>query len=143
MIRTEWQIRIERSVEDVFDFVTDLRNDPRWNPDASDVVKHGDGPVGVGTVFEEDVQPFGHCVATIDIYERPSAAGYAVRSAKADVSVRFHLADAGNGATDVTCEAELRLKGVLRLLEPVGTRVAARGEQTSRGPLLKRALESL
>ena len=67
MIRTGWEIRIDRTQEQVFDFVADLRNGPSWNPDSSNVVLTSDGPVGHGSLFEEDREGFGRTVTTIDV----------------------------------------------------------------------------
>jgi len=141
VIQASWQVRIERPQQQVFDYVADLDNEPQWNPDASNVVRTSDGPVGLGTVWEEDFARIGHYVTTIDVYEPPGELGFDARNPKADARVRFHFAAAGEAATDVRCEVELTLKGAMRLFEPVMKGVARRGIETSRGPKLKAALE--
>ena len=45
MIHASWQARIDRPVEEVFDYVADLANEPQWNPDASNVVRTTDGAI--------------------------------------------------------------------------------------------------
>ena len=140
MIRTGWEVRVERPPEQVFDFVADLRNGPQWNADSSDVVLTSDGPVGAGSVFEEDRERFGRTVTTIDLFERPERLELDARAARVRVRVRYALERDGGG-TKVVCTAELRLRGASRLLEPVLAAVARRGVETSRGPALKAALE--
>jgi carbon monoxide dehydrogenase subunit G len=140
VIVTGWEIRIDRPAEQVFDFVADLRNGPTWNPDSSNVVLTSGGPVGPGSVFEEDRERFGRTVTTIDAFERPARLGFDARASRVHVRVRYAFEPDG-AATKVTCTAELRLRGASRLLEPVLRAVARRGVETSRGPALKAALE--
>ena len=44
-------IEISRSPEDVFDYLSDMGNEVRWNPDCVAIERLTDGPVGVGTRF--------------------------------------------------------------------------------------------
>jgi len=141
VIRTGWEVRVDRTPEHVFDFVADLRNGPAWNPDSSNVVMTSDGPVGLGSVFEEDRERFGRTVTTIDLFERPARLGFDARASRVHVRVRYAFEPDGAG-TNVSCAAELRLRGASRLLEPVLAAVARRGVETSRGPALKAALEA-
>ena len=119
MIRARWQTRIERPVEEVFDYIADLANEPEWNPDASNVVRVSDGPVGLGTAWEEDFRRVGHYVTTIDAYERPSVLSFDARNPRTDAHVRFDFEPAGEAATTVSCVVELTMKGAMRLFEPL------------------------
>jgi hypothetical protein len=49
--RVEGEILIEKRVEDVFDFVADERNEPRFNPRMLRAEKLSPGPIGAGTRF--------------------------------------------------------------------------------------------
>ena len=53
MIEFETSIRIERSVSEVFSFVADLENLPKWNYFVTQVRKTSEGPVGVGTTYHQ------------------------------------------------------------------------------------------
>jgi uncharacterized protein YndB with AHSA1/START domain len=44
-------IEIAADREAVFALVSDLRHEPRWNPDCRSVTKLDDGPIGVGTRY--------------------------------------------------------------------------------------------
>jgi hypothetical protein len=141
MVEARWQIRIARPAEDVFDFLADLRNEPRFNPDVSNIEQVTPGPIGLGTTYTEDFRRIGSYRTTIDRFERPKALGFDAQNAKVDARVRFTLTPAGDGATDVGCAVELRMKGGMRLMEPLLAGRIQREIEGRRGPLLKQALE--
>jgi hypothetical protein len=142
MISVSWQIRIERAAEDVFDFVADLRNEPKFNPDATDIKQVTPGPIGEGTVYTETMRRIGPYRTTIDRYERPTALGFDARNPKADANVQFTFTPAGEGSTDVGCTVELHVKGAMRLMENALAPTIRKQIEHSRGPMLKQALES-
>jgi hypothetical protein len=64
---------IERPVEEVFDFVTDARNEPRYNPRILNVEKKTTGPISRGTRFVLVSKAMGRPLAVeyeITAYER-------------------------------------------------------------------------
>jgi carbon monoxide dehydrogenase subunit G len=50
---------IDRPIEDVFAFLSDGTNDPKFSPRVQQIEKTTDGPIGVGTVFESKVKDAG------------------------------------------------------------------------------------
>jgi hypothetical protein len=50
---------IDRPIGDVFAFLADGTNDPKFSPRVKEIAKTTDGPVGVGTVFESTVRDAG------------------------------------------------------------------------------------
>ena len=140
MIRASWQMRIARPVEEVFDYIADLQNEPEWNPDASNVVRTSPGQIGLGTVWEEDFRRVGHYVTTVDEYERPSVVSFDARNDRADAHVRFELSADGPGATDVSCAVVLTMKGAMRMLEPLLRSTIRRRIERDRPATLQRAL---
>jgi carbon monoxide dehydrogenase subunit G len=50
---------IDRPIEEVFAFLADGRNDPKFSPRVEEIHKSTDGPVAVGTVFESKVKDAG------------------------------------------------------------------------------------
>ena len=50
---------IDRPIRDVFAFLADGTNDPKFSPRVQEIRKTTDGPVGVGTVFESTVKDAG------------------------------------------------------------------------------------
>ena len=73
MVRIEGEIAINRPLEEVFDFVADERNEPRYNPRMLGAEKVSPEPIGPGTRFRSEFASRGRPVATTEItaYERP------------------------------------------------------------------------
>jgi hypothetical protein len=132
---------VARPVDECFDFVADLRNEPTFNPDASHIRQTSPGPIGLGTTWEEDVKPLGHFLVTLNRYERPRELGFDARNPRADIEVLFRFAPQDDG-TVITAEVEMTPKGPLKLLTPVLAPMMRRMYEHKRAPMLKRALES-
>jgi uncharacterized protein YndB with AHSA1/START domain len=141
VIRATWQTQVPRPVEEVFDYIADLDNEPEWNPDASNVTRISPGPVGLGTVWEEDFRRVGHYVTTIDAYERPSVLSFDARNPRTDAHVRFELAADGEDATQVSCVVELTMKGGMRIAEPLLAPMIRRQIERERPESLRQAFE--
>jgi uncharacterized protein YndB with AHSA1/START domain len=72
--RFQHETTIERPVEEVFDFVTDARNEPQYNPRILSARKTTPGPMGRGTRFVLKSKAMGRPMAVeyeITAYERP------------------------------------------------------------------------
>ena len=50
---------IDRPIDEVFAFVADGTNDPKFSPRVQEIRKVTDGPVGVGTIYESSVKDAG------------------------------------------------------------------------------------
>jgi uncharacterized protein YndB with AHSA1/START domain len=50
---------IDRPISEVFAFLADGTNDPKFSPRVQEIRKSTDGPIGVGTVFESKVKDAG------------------------------------------------------------------------------------
>jgi carbon monoxide dehydrogenase subunit G len=53
MIEFTNQILIKRPIDQVFNFVSNLQNVPKWNYYVLEVSKTSDGPLGVGTTYHQ------------------------------------------------------------------------------------------
>jgi uncharacterized protein YndB with AHSA1/START domain len=62
MVEVQGEIVIDRRPEDVFDFVADEENEPRYNPQMQLAKKLTDGPIGVGTTFRAETTGRGRVV---------------------------------------------------------------------------------
>ena len=73
MKKIRGQIEISRPVEDVFDFVADETNEPRYNDDMVRCEKVTSGPIGVGTRYEAAMKSTGSAAMTVEVtgYDRP------------------------------------------------------------------------
>jgi hypothetical protein len=55
----ESTVVIDRPIEDVFAFLSDGTNDPKFSPRVLEIEKATDGPPGVGTVYRSTVKDAG------------------------------------------------------------------------------------
>lgn len=53
MLEFENAIRVDRSIAEVFAFLSDLENIPKWNYYVVEVRKLSDGPIGIGTTYHQ------------------------------------------------------------------------------------------
>src|ERR1700685_2797602 len=74
MASAQHNVEIGRPAEEVFDFLAEGTNNPRWQPPVIHTMR-SDGPVGVGTTFRQSVRhPFGFTVSAnyrVATFERP------------------------------------------------------------------------
>jgi uncharacterized protein YndB with AHSA1/START domain len=130
MIRIEGEIVINRPVDEVFDFVADARNEPRYNPRMLRAEKLSPGPIGVGTRFRDEIKSMGGpAEITIEVigYERPRRLTNSIHMSTMDVrgGLTFDSVPAG---TRMGWAWELMPRGVFKLLTPVVARIGKRME---------------
>jgi uncharacterized protein YndB with AHSA1/START domain len=103
----------------VFDYVTDLRREPEWNPQMRDVQKLTHGPIGAGTTYRVR---FGRGVgmATIEntAFDRPRYWSAMSRSPRLDVRAEGSVVETAPGCR-LSVRTELQPRGLLYLLAPV------------------------
>ena len=63
---------INRPPEEVFDYCSDHRHEPEWNPMMKSVEKLTDGPIGAGTRYAADFAKGPPMVMECTQYERPA-----------------------------------------------------------------------
>jgi hypothetical protein len=90
MPRVEGDLVIERPVEEVFDFVADERNEPRFNPRMLRAEKTSPGPIGLGTRFRAEMRMRGRgrpVVMTVEFtaFERPRRLASSTHMATMDI----------------------------------------------------------
>jgi carbon monoxide dehydrogenase subunit G len=129
--RFEGTAVVDRPIEQVFDFLADGTNDPKFSPRVLEIAKATDGPVGVGTVFKSTVKDAG--VKTnrefeITEFERPTRIRWAERSKNQVTAPEggYDLAPEGGG-TRVTVHNVLEGHGVGKLFAPLALRSARKG----------------
>lgn len=74
---------IDRPIDEVFAFLADGTNDPKFSPRVQEIRKTTDGPVGVGTVFESKVKDAGMTTSRtfeLTAFDAPTKIRWAERS---------------------------------------------------------------
>ena len=143
MAHIEGDIVIKRPVDEVFDFVADERNEPRYNPRMLRAEKVSDGPIGVGTQFRaETATRRGSAEMTIEItrYERPRRLESSTRLSNMDIEGALTFDPVPEG-TRIQWVWDVRPRGALRLMGPIISRMGERQERTI-WTNLKRVLEA-
>jgi uncharacterized protein YndB with AHSA1/START domain len=138
----ENSLTIQRPIEDVFAFLADLENVPRWNYAIEATRKTSPGPVGVGTTYSQtrSVPRRSEEGFEVTVFEPVSGLAIRGRIGPFRATVRYTLQPL-DGGTRLTNQVELEpVSGPLRLVAPVAaprvrTAVAANLET------LKRILE--
>lgn len=122
MAHAEHTVTIARSAEDVFDFVADGTNNPRWRPTVLDIERANDA-AGVGTTWHQGLKgPGGRRIAgdyRITIWQRPSRLAFEVISGPARPTGTYTLDSVGPGQTSVTFALDLKPTGFMRLMGPM------------------------
>jgi hypothetical protein len=123
-------IIVKRSVEDVFDFVADERNEPTYNPQMTRADKLTDGPIGVGTKFHSVMTGVGGVAdMTIEFteFDRPRRIAETTHMSSMDIKgvLTFEPVDQG---TRMRWLWELEPRGLAKLLGPIVRRVGERQE---------------
>ena len=132
MVRVEGEIVIDRPAEEVFDFVADERNEPRYNPKMRRAEQISDGPIGVGTRFEAELVSMGRTIK-MDIeftgYERPRRLASSTHMSSMDTQGGLTF-DPVPGGTRMRWVWNLKPRGVLKVMGPLVARMGRRQEQT-------------
>ena len=130
MVRIQGATVIARVVEDVFDFVADERNEPKYNPRMLSVEKVTPGPIGEGTRWTATIESRGRALdmaMEVTDYNRPSRLGSTTTMSTAEIhgAVIFEPSPAG---TRLRWSWDLKPKGLLKLLGPISGRMGRRQE---------------
>jgi deazaflavin-dependent oxidoreductase (nitroreductase family) len=132
MAHIEGEIVIHRPVEEVFDVVSDERNEPTYNPRLLWVEKISSGPIGRGTRFRAATKTMGQPVEmTIEFteYERPRRLRSSTHMPTMEIQGALSFDPVPQG-TRMRWSWELQPRGVLRLLRPLIARMGERQEET-------------
>ena len=121
MVTIEGSTTIARPVEDVFDFVADERNEPRYNPHMGSVEKLTPGPIGPGTRWSATIESRGRPLemhVEVTDYDRPRRLATTTTMTAAQIRGALTFAPDPAG-TVLRWSWDLRPQGALRLLGPV------------------------
>ena len=115
-------ILIERTPHDVFEFVSDLENVPRWNYAILETRKTSTGPVGVGTTYRQvrSVPTRSEESLQVTEFEPDRRLSIRGRLGPFEATLTYELEDVG-GWTRLTNSADLEASGIMKLAAPIAS----------------------
>ncbi len=122
MASFENTVTIRRPVEDVFAFLADFENIPKWNYAIVETRKVSPGPVGVGTTYRQtrSVPRSSEEAFEVTAFEPPRR--LEVQGQIGPFRARIgYLLDPTGGGTTLTNAVDLQSSGVLTLVAPLAT----------------------
>jgi uncharacterized protein YndB with AHSA1/START domain len=143
MIDVTVATNVERPVDEVFAFVAEMENEPRWHTDIVEAERLTEGEVGKGTSYRVRFrsQPMSPPEGTVQIVEFESDHRIVSRSDMGDMKPELtHVFEDADGGTKVTRRIEIETSGLMRLLSPV-MKVMVRRRNVQFLDNLKRLLE--
>jgi hypothetical protein len=129
MISQESQLPIDRPPAEVFAFVSDMTNAPRWQNGLHEVRRLTPGPLRVGTEHDFVRRFAGREVASRNRFVAFESGRFvAFEFPQGSITGRgsYQVEPDGHGGSLLTSRVELEPKGVLRLAQPVLARVLRR-----------------
>ena len=113
-------ITIERSPHDVFVFVSDLENVPKWNYAIVETRKISDGPVRVGATYRQVRSLPSRSEETLQVIELEPDRRFAVQGGLGPFEGRLtYEFEKIGGSTRLTNKADLQARGIKRLAAPI------------------------
>ena len=137
---------VDRPIQEVFAFLADGQNDPKFSPRVNEIEKRTEGPIGVGTVYASTVKDAGMKTTRefeITQFDQPTTIRWKEIS-KNLVTAReggYDLEAAGEGSTRVTIHNVLEGHGFGKLIEGIALR-GARKDAPGFANRIKEAIES-
>jgi hypothetical protein len=116
-MRIPARTEIACSPEQVFDTLSDLRNDARWNSRVTSAELRSPEPIGPGASFAI-VNGGTAYDATLTTYDRPRRLVVDARGGNPDLTITYTLTPRGEG-TDIESEFDFRPRGFLKALFPL------------------------
>jgi len=140
MAKLEASVMIDRPVEEVWKFMTDLSKLPKWNTGVLEAKQTSSGPLGVGTTLQiRSSNMVGY--ARVVEYEPNRRAAFEYPSGPLKGTMERSSVENVEGKTRFTRTADLKFSGVYKLVGPFLTPRMKREYVASVGNL-KRILES-
>lgn len=125
MSHADKSLVINRPVNEVYEFVLDGANSPKWRPSVTDVQLLTARPLGVGTRYKQGLKgPSGRIDGDYEIVEsRPNEwIKFQVTAGPARPTGTYHFEPTDGGGTRVTFALDYEPKGFAKLMGPMITR---------------------
>jgi uncharacterized protein YndB with AHSA1/START domain len=129
VITFETDVRINRPIGDVFSYVSDPLNFPRWNSAVQAVRKTSAGANGTGSTYVMERElPTGRAINELEVVasERPSDFAIRATTGPTPFVYRYRFAT-DNDETVMQLDAEIELHGATALLPQLARRAVKKG----------------
>lgn len=123
-MRVEEEVEVSRSPADVFQYLADIRNEPRWNPWGESVEMLTPEPIQQGSRFRGRYKRFGAVEQELAAYEPDRYLSYASNSV-GSAAMKFELSPTPSG-TRIHLIGEAHPTGLMTLMAPVMTMMMRR-----------------
>lgn len=130
MLESRGATQIARSAQLVFDYLADMRNEPRWLPGASDVKRTSEGVIGQGSTFAGTYARAGTVACELVVFDRPHALTIHGEAKGMSFDDEIVLREV-DGRTELTATMRTTPKGLFKLVAPMMGRVIDRQFQSN------------
>ncbi|MFD0362340.1 SRPBCC family protein [Nocardia sp. GCM10030253] len=115
-------LTINRTVEDVFDYLAQFENVPRWNYAITETSKTSDGPVGIGSTYRQTRSIPQPAEESFEVTGFDPSKRLEIRGQLGPFpAVVSYVLEPISGGTLLRNTIELEVRGALRLAGPVLT----------------------
>ena len=122
MVRVEEHVTINRPIDEVFAYASDIERQPEWVSPLTDSRKSSSGPTSVGTTYLQTAKFLGRRMemeCEITGYEPPRVYAFRAKSGPLHMEMQFTLTSEGPDTTEITQVAEGESGGLLKLADPI------------------------
>ena len=143
MITFETSVRVERPIEDVFDFVSDPTRFPLWNSAVQAVHRTSGEAGGLGSTYSMERElPTGRAENGLEVFARDRPSVFGIRTTSGPTPFVYRYRFASDGAdTVVRLDASVELPGAAAVLGRLAARAVRRGVDANFADL-KRTIEA-
>ena len=120
MFKTRISVSIDRTQEDVFDYVTDPANDAEWQSSVQSSQWASQPPHGVGSTQNLVNRFLGRKIkSTLEVtaWDRPNKYGFKVTEGPVALQGVIELTTSGEWGTELTMDVEAEFGGFFKLAE--------------------------
>jgi uncharacterized protein YndB with AHSA1/START domain len=119
MAKIEASTMVDRPVEEVWVFVTNALNFPKWDKGVIEARQTSTGPVGMGATFEAKTQEFGVLTSRVVEYEPNRKFAYEFSSGSSKGTIATFSMETIEGKSRLNLLLDVKLVGFHRLIGPL------------------------
>ena len=113
-------VRVDRTPHDVFAYLAEFENVPRWNYAIERTWKTSSGPVGVGSTYHQERTVPRRAEESFEVVEFAPDSRLAITGTLGPFPAHVtYVLQADDGGTTVVNDVELEVRGALRAVAPL------------------------